>query len=86
MNPEDLIRQFQQMNGGQSQPQGYNVPVEKIDEFIKRCQTELGYDEHSLHQSINYKLRGQSNNGSVIVCSFPEVEILPLVLQRLEGK
>lgn len=87
MNMEDMIRQMQQQSGNmQPQAAPLNVPVAKLDEFITRCIKELHYDEHSLHQACMWKLQGQVQQGQQpIVVSYPEMEILPLVLQRLEN-
>jgi hemerythrin-like domain-containing protein len=80
---EDMIRTMQ--GNMQQQPQ-IDVPVEKIDEFIKRCVDELHYNEHTLHQACVWKLHGQPEAPNYVVVSEAELQILPLVIRRLEGE
>lgn len=86
MNKEDMFSQIYKMGGWGNQQPPLDVPVEKIDEFIKRCCDELGYNEHTLHQACMWKLHGQVSAPNVIIVSDAEMEILPLVIKRLEGK
>lgn len=85
MNEEGILNHIRNMNKWSEQP-ALNVPVEKIDEFIKRCCNELNYNEHTLHQACMWKLYGQTQAPNVIIVSDAEMEILPLVIKRLEGK
>jgi hypothetical protein len=80
---EDMIRMMQ--GNMQQQPQ-IDVPVEKIDEFIKRSIDELNYNEHTLHQACMWKLYGKPEAPNYVVVSEAELQILPLVVRRLEGE
>lgn len=83
MTYEEVIRNLHM--SGMTQQQ-VDIPLEKIDLFISRCIGELGYNEHSLHQTILFKLYGQVQPPSVIILSDAEAIVLPKVLARLEGK
>ena len=75
------------MQGAQMQQSStVHVPLEKIDEFIKRCVDELHYNEHTLHQACMWKLRGQPEEPNYVVVSEAELQILPSVVRRLEGE
>lgn len=84
MTYEEVIRNLQM--SGMTQQTQVEIPLEKIDLFISRCISELGYNEHSLHQTISFKLYGQVQPPSAIILSDAEAIVLPRVLARLEGK
>ena len=81
MNQEDIIRMMQgQMGGGQQQSWLERQPTTKeLDTFIERCKNELGYTEHSLFDTIKFRLE-QGVHSPI------EGEILPMVLQRITGE
>jgi hypothetical protein len=74
------------MQGNMQQQPQIDVPVEKIDEFIKRSIDELNYNEHTLHQACMWKLYGKPEAPNYVVVSEAELQILPLVVRRLEGE
>lgn len=78
MTQEEIIRMMQGGFGGNQQTT--NIPVEKIDEFIQRCLTERGETLYTLAQALQWKLQAAQ------MISFPELEVYPLVLQRLQQK
>lgn len=87
MNYEDMIKQARAAFGMQENfQQAIDIPVELIDTFIQRCISEKGYDEHSLHQACMFKLYGQVPAPNYIIVSDAEMQVLPLVIKRLEGK
>ncbi len=57
-----------------------------IDVFIERCYKEKGYNKQSLYNDIVRHLRGNPNPHITTCISFVELEVLPLVLKRLEEK
>ena len=77
MTQEDILRMMQQQTGKRDDIQ---IPTDKLDEFIDRCIKEKDYTLHSLAQDINFQLT------QAPLVSYPELEILPLCLQRIKER
>jgi hypothetical protein len=78
MTHEEIIRMMQ---GGKVQPQpNPDITVEKIDKFINKVVAEKDETLYSLAQALQWKLQAAP------VVSFPELEVLPMVLRRLQER
>jgi hypothetical protein len=75
---EEMLRMMQ---GAQMQQASTaHIPLEKIDEFIDRCCKEKDETLFSLGQALQWKLQQSP------MISFPELEVYPQVLQRLQQR
>ena len=79
MTHEDIIRMMQGGGNVQQNPNP-DITVEKIDEFINKVVAEKDETLYSLAQALQWKLQAAP------MVSFPEVEVYPLVLGRLQER
>lgn len=79
MTHEDIIRMMQGGGNVQQNPNP-DITVEKIDEFINKVVAEKDETLYSLSQALQWKLQAAP------MVSFPEVEVYPLVLGRLQER
>ena len=79
MTHEEIIRMMQGGVNVQQQPNP-DITVEKIDEFINKVVAEKDETLYSLAQALQWKLQAAP------MVSFPEVEVYPLVLGRLQER
>ena len=79
MTQEEIIRMMQGGINVQQQPNP-DITVEKIDEFINKVVAEKDETLYSLAQALQWKLQAAP------MVSFPEVEVYPLVLGRLQER
>jgi len=82
MNPNDFINMMKQ--GGQASYLKRQPTVQELDKFIDLCMEKADYNLYMLFQDISCKLQPPNNNA--VVLSVYEVEIYPLVLQRIKQR
>lgn len=72
---------FQSMQGSSLTRQ---PTIQELDEFIDRCMKKEDINLHMLAQNLAYRL--QPPNNHTVILSVYEVEIYPLVLQRIKQR
>ena len=82
INPEEILRQIR----GEQRVSSLNRPptTQELDIFIDRCMKEHDLNYQMLYNNIVFKL--QPPDGVVVVNSFAEEEIYPMVLRRIEER
>ena len=80
MNPEDFIRMMQGGGSGNSVLKR-NPTTTELDEFINRVMEKHDMNPQMLYMDLKNKLEPQDN--SVVMLSFEEAEIYPMVMKRL---
>lgn len=79
MTHEEMVRMMQSQMGGQQQ-HSPDITVELIDRFIQRCIDERDETLYTLAQALQWKLQQSP------MVSFPELEVYPVILQRLQER
>lgn len=80
MNPEEFMRMIQG-SGNSNSVLKRNLTTTELDEFIKRVMEKHDMNPQMLCSDLKNKLEPQGN--TVVMLSFEEAEIYPMVLHRL---
>ena len=80
MNPEESIRMMQG-GGDNTSVLKRNPTTTELDEFINRVMEKHDMNPQMLYMDLKNKLEPQGS--SVVMLSFEEVEIYPMVMNRL---
>lgn len=80
MNPEEFMRMMQG-GGSTDSVLKRNPTTNELDEFINRVMENHDMNPQMLYLDLQNKLKLQGN--SVVMLSFEEAEIYPMVMNRL---
>ena len=80
MNPEEFMRMMQG-GGNNTSVLKRNPTTTELDEFINRVMEKHDMNPQMLYMGLKNKLEPQGN--CVVMLSFEEVEIYPMIMSRL---